>query len=105
MLTILFSLLSGALSLYMWVVIIAVLFSNLTAFGVIDRRQPVLMQIGDFLYRATEPVLSRVRRVLPNLGSIDLSPIVVILALWAAQQMLARIYTAIVTGDLHTLLY
>ena len=61
--------------------ILAALFSMLTAFGVLDTRNRMVWTIGDFLFRLTEPVLRPVRNVLPNLGGIDISPIILILVL------------------------
>ena len=53
----------------------------LTAFGVLDTRNRLVWTIGDFLYRVTEPILRPIRNAMPSFGSIDLSPIVVILLL------------------------
>ena len=69
------------LSLYMWVLIASAVLSWLVAFNVINTRNRVIYAIGDFLYRITEPALRPIRRILPNLGGIDLSPVVLILLL------------------------
>lgn len=69
------------LSLYMWVLIVSAILSWLVAFNVLNTRNRFVYAIGDFLYRITEPVLSPIRRILPNLGGIDLSPVVLILLL------------------------
>jgi YggT family protein len=50
--------------------------------------------VGDFLHRVTEPVLRPIRRMLPNLGGIDLSPLVLILLLLFLEQVLTRLYVA-----------
>lgn len=78
------------IGLYVWALIIAAIFSLLTAFGILDTRNRVVWTIGDFLYRVTEPALRPVRRFLPNLGGIDLSPLIVILVLQAARIFLWR---------------
>ena len=104
MITIIYEILQYALNLYKWVVIIAVVLSNLVQFGVLDRRNRIVWQIGDILYRLTEPVLRPIRRALPNFGGIDLSPIVLFVVIWIAQMLLTRLYAALVFGDLRGLL-
>jgi len=68
-----------ALQLYIWVVIAAAIFSWLVAFNVVNTRNQFVGAIGEFLYRITEPVLRPIRNMLPNLGGIDISPIVLFL--------------------------
>lgn len=105
MLTIVYQVLEQLLNLYWWAVILAAVLSNLTTFGILDTRNRLVWSICDFLYRITEPALSRIRRVLPSFGSIDLSPIVLLLLIYVAQSLLTRIYTAIVIGGLQPLFY
>jgi len=80
-----------ALHLYIWVVIAAAIMSWLIAFGVVNTYNRVVYVINDFLYRVTEPALRPLRRFLPNLGGIDISPVVLILVLYFAQMVLIRI--------------
>ena len=68
-----------ALQLYIWVVIAAAIFSWLVAFNVVNTRNQFVGAIGEFLYRITEPVLRPIRNMLPNLGGIDISPVVLFL--------------------------
>jgi len=70
-----------AINLYIWVVIIGVILSWLVHFNVINRSNQFVNMIGEFCYRATEPALGRIRRLLPNLGGLDISPVILILAL------------------------
>ena len=70
-----------AIELYMWIVVIGVVLSWLVAFNVINTSNKFVYMIGDFCHRATEPILGPIRRRLPNLGGLDISPLVVILAL------------------------
>jgi len=72
-------LIDTVLSLYMGCIIIAAVMSWLTYGGVINTHNRFVYMIGDFLYRITEPVLRIFRRWIPNLGGIDVSPVVVIL--------------------------
>lgn len=99
----LFWLLDELLSLYIWAVILAALFSMLASFGVLDTRNRVVWSIGDFLYRLTEPALRPIRRMLPNFGSIDISPIIVLLLLQATRMVLSAIYELIIYGTLRPL--
>jgi YggT family protein len=69
------------ISIYTWVVIISVVLSWLIAFNVINRHNQVVYMIADSLQRLTEPVLRRIRNILPDFGALDLSPIVLILGL------------------------
>lgn len=79
-----------ALNLYWWVIIASAIFSWLYAFGVVNPRNQVVSQIGNFLYQATEPVLRPIRRVVPTLGAIDISPVVLLLGIILIQQVIIR---------------
>jgi len=68
-----------ALELYIYILIAAAVLSWLIAFNVVNTRNQVAASIGEFLYRITEPALRPIRSVLPNLGGIDISPIILIL--------------------------
>jgi YggT family protein len=104
MLRTLFWLLDTALNLYIWAVILAALFGLLTAFGVLDTRNRAVWTIGDFFYRVTEPALRPIRNLLPNLGGVDLSPLVLLLGLQAARMLLGAVYESVVLGSLRPLL-
>ncbi|WP_455474366.1 YggT family protein [Bartonella sp. B30(2025)] len=65
--------------IYIYVLIASVIFSWLYAFNIVNTRNHFVFLIGNFLHRATEPVLNRIRRFLPNLGAIDISPIIAFL--------------------------
>ncbi|MGE4220224.1 MAG: YggT family protein [Alphaproteobacteria bacterium] len=79
------------LSIYMWCIIISAVLSWLVAFNVLNTSNRFVYMVGDFLYRITEPALRPIRRVLPNLGGIDISPVVLILILWFIDAMLVQI--------------
>lgn len=76
------------ISLYRWVVILAAIFSWLYAFNVVNPRNQIVSTIGDLLYRLTEPVLRPIQRVVPNLGGLDLSPIVLLLGLFLLERVI-----------------
>jgi YggT family protein len=73
------------LRLYTYVLIAAAIFSWLIAFNVVNVRSPAVSAVGRFLYQVTEPVLRPVRNMLPPMGGIDVSAIVVILIIWFIQ--------------------
>ncbi|HAE02100.1 MAG TPA: hypothetical protein DCL95_10905 [Rhodospirillaceae bacterium] len=77
-----------ALSLYTWLIIASAILSWLVAFNVVNTSNRVVYMIGDFLYRLTEPALRPIRRILPNMGPIDISPIVLLLILFFLQKVL-----------------
>ncbi|MDG5495368.1 MULTISPECIES: YggT family protein [Azospirillaceae] len=83
-----FQILYVVLDLYVWVLIISAILSWLIAFNVINTHNRFIYTVSDMLYRLTEPVLRPIRNVLPNLGGLDLSPIVLILAIMFAQRLL-----------------
>jgi YggT family protein len=68
-----------ALNIYMWIVIAAVILSWLVAFNVVNTRHPFVANVAEFLYRITEPALRPIRNLMPNLGGIDISPIILFL--------------------------
>ncbi len=86
-----FFLIRELLNLLWWAVLIAVIVQNLIAFNVLDTRNRVVWTIADFLYRVTEPLFRRVRGFLPNLGAVDLSPLVVLLLITAAQLLVSAV--------------
>lgn len=85
-----------ALNLYVWIIIASAILSWLVAFNVINTRNDFVRMLGDFLYRVTEPALRPIRRVMPNLGGIDLSPIILLLIIFFFQSVIARYLRPIV---------
>jgi len=81
-------LIDTAIEIYVWLLIAHVVLSWLTSFNVINARHAVIAQVGGFLYRITDPVLRPVRRFIPNLGGIDISPVIVILLLFFVRKLL-----------------
>jgi YggT family protein len=79
-----------ALNLYWWIIIISAILSWLVAFNVINPRNEVVNTIGRVVYNLTEPALRPIRRVLPSMGGIDLSPIVLLLGIYFLQQLIIR---------------
>jgi len=87
----LINLLINIIDLYVFVVIAAVVLSWLTAFNVINTSNRFVYLFCDVIYRLTEPLLRRMRAFLPSFGGLDLSPVLLILLLMAAKEVLARI--------------
>jgi YggT family protein len=75
----LFLVIDIALEIYIWLLIAAAVLSWLIAFNVVNTRNQAVAMVGDFLYRITEPALRPIRNMLPNLGGIDISPVILIL--------------------------
>jgi YggT family protein len=73
---------------YIWVLIASAILSWLVAFDVINRRNPFVTKLGLFLFRLTEPLLRPIRRVLPLIAGVDLSPLVLILLLMFVRNLL-----------------
>jgi YggT family protein len=81
-------LIDEVINIYTWVVIASAIMSWLVAFGVINVRNQFIRVVVDLLYRLTEPVLRPIRRFLPNLGGVDISPIILLLGLYFFQSLL-----------------
>ena len=77
----LFILFDNIISLYIWVLIIHVIFSWLVAFNVLNTSNRFVYSVLDISYKLTAPPLNFIRRFLPNFGSIDISPVILILGL------------------------
>ncbi|MEM8800423.1 MAG: YggT family protein [Pseudomonadota bacterium] len=87
-----FFLIDTLLWLYLWAVIIYVIVGWLVAFNVINQYQPFVRQIMTALDRLTRPVLDPMRRFLPDLGGIDLSPLLLIILIQFFRLLVARLF-------------
>ena len=76
------------LDLYVWLLIASAILSWLIAFNVVNTRNQFVAAIAEFLFRITEPVLGPIRRSLPSLGGLDISPIVLILIIMFLQRVI-----------------
>jgi YggT family protein len=81
-------LITTLIQIYIWLLIAQAVLSWLIAFGVVNRHNRIVGTIEDFLWRITEPALRPIRRLLPNFGGIDISPVVLILLLVFLQRLL-----------------
>jgi YggT family protein len=84
------------LNLVWWLIIISVVMSWLVAFGVVNTRNQLVYRIVDIINRVTEPLLRPIRRIVPPLGGLDLSPMILLLIIYILQReimiVLARGY-------------
>ena len=76
------------LKLYSYVIIANVVISWLIAFNVLNTQNRFVYSILELTYRLTDPILNRIRRFLPNLGSLDISPIILLLLIWFIEMCL-----------------
>ena len=81
------------LKLYSYVVITNVLISWLIAFNILNTQNRFVYSILELSYRLTDPILNKIRRFLPNLGSLDISPIILLLLIWFIE-MCMKLYIA-----------
>ena len=81
------------LKLYSYVVIANVVVSWLIAFNILNTQNRFVYSILEFTYRLTDPILNKIRRFLPNLGTLDISPIVLLLLIWFIE-MCMKLYIA-----------
>ncbi len=88
---------SYLLQLYIYILIAAAVMSWLIAFNVVNPRSPVVMAISEFLYRVTEPALRPIRNILPNLGGIDISPVILILIIVFIQSVVIPVIARALT--------
>src|SRR3954471_13854170 len=77
------------LDLYVWLLIASAILSWLIAFNVVNTRNQFVAAVAEFLYRITEPVLAPIRSFMPNLGGLDISPIILILIIMFIQRVIA----------------
>jgi len=103
--SVLFQIIQIVLHYYLWAVIIAAVLSTLISFGVLDSRNRFVWAVADFFYRITEPALRPIRRILPNFGGVDLSPMALIVVIWVLQAMIGHIQAAIMFGSVQPLFY
>lgn len=97
----LFFLVQAGLTLFFWAILIAAVLSLLIGFNVLDTRNRMVWTISDFFYRVTEPAMRPVRNRLPNLGGIDISPLIVMLLVQAAMLLVGAIRSYMIEFGLY----
>ena len=78
------------LDIYFWIIIISVVLSWLVGFNIVNPNNDIVRQLRYGIYRITEPVLGPIRRFLPDLGGIDLSPMVLLIGIIFLQRLIVH---------------
>lgn len=92
----LFHLVYTLLNIYFWILVASVIMSWLLAFGVVNTSNQFVSTLSDFLFRVTEPALRPIRKILPNFGGLDISPILLILAIHFLQEFLSLLAVSLI---------
>jgi len=87
-----FVLLDSVITIYIWIVIINAVLSWLVAFNILNTQNRFVFSVLDTTYKLTDPALNKIRRVLPTFGSVDLSPVVLILFLMFIRNLVFEIF-------------
>ena len=87
-----FILLDSIITIYIWIVIINAISSWLVAFNILNTQNRFVFSVLDATYKLTDPALNKIRRFLPTFGSIDLSPVVLILFLMFIRNLVFEIF-------------
>ena len=88
-------LIDTVITLYVWLLIASAVLSWLIAFNVVNTRNQFVAAVAEFLYRITEPALAPIRRFMPNLGGLDISPIILILLLYFLRNLIFEIFGSV----------
>jgi YggT family protein len=87
-----FILLDSVITIYLWVIIINALLSWLVAFNILNTQNRFVFSVLDTTYKLTDPALNKIRRFVPTFGSIDISPIILILGLMFLRNIVFEIF-------------
>ena len=87
-----FILLDSVITIYLWIIIINAVLSWLVAFNILNTQNRFVFSILDATYKMTDPVLNKIRRFIPIFGSIDISPVILILLLMFLRNIIFEIF-------------
>tara|TARA_Y100000741_G_scaffold78539_1_gene57307 strand:- start:291 stop:581 length:291 start_codon:yes stop_codon:yes gene_type:complete len=87
-----FILLDSIITIYLWIIIINALLSWLVAFNILNTQNRFVFSVLDTTYKLTDPILNKIRRFVPNFGSIDISPLILILGLMFLRNLVFEIF-------------
>jgi len=87
-----FILLDSIITIYLWIIIINAILSWLVAFNILNTQNRFVFSVLDTTYKLTDPALNKIRRFLPTFGSVDLSPVVLILFLMFIRNLVFEIF-------------
>ena len=87
-----FILLDSVITIYLWIIIINAMLSWLVAFNILNTQNRFVFSVLETTYKLTDPALNKIRRFVPTFGSIDISPIILILALMFLRNLVFEIF-------------
>ena len=87
-----FILLDNIITIYLWIIIVNAVLSWLVAFNILNTQNRFVFAVLDATYKMTDPVLNRIRRFIPTFGSIDISPVILILLLMFLRNIIFEIF-------------
>ena len=87
-----FLLVDSVINIYIWLIIINAILSWLVAFNVLNTQNRFVFAVLNATHQLTDPVLNKIRRFIPNLGSIDISPVILILLLMFLRNLIFEVF-------------
>ena len=87
-----FVLLDSVITIYLWIIIINAILSWLVAFNILNTQNRFVFSVLDTTYKLTDPALNKIRRFIPTFGSIDISPVILILLLMFLRNIIFEIF-------------
>ena len=87
-----FILVDSIITIYLWIIIINAILSWLVAFNILNTQNRFVFSVLDTTYKMTDPALNRIRRFIPTFGSIDVSPVILILLLMFLRNLVFEIF-------------
>ena len=87
-----FILLDSLITIYLWVIIVNALLSWLVAFNILNTQNRFVFSVLDTTYKLTDPMLNKIRRFVPTFGSVDISPVILILGLMFLRNLVFEIF-------------
>ena len=87
-----FILLDSVITIYLWIIIINAILSWLVAFNVLNTQNRFVFSVLDVTYKLTDPALNKLRRIIPMFGSIDISPVILILLLMFLRNLIFEVF-------------
>ena len=87
-----FILLDSIITIYIWIIIINAILSWLVAFNILNTQNRFVFSVLDVTYKLTDPALNKIRRFIPTFGSIDISPVILILILMFLRNLIFEVF-------------
>ena len=87
-----FFLLDSIITIYLWIIIINAILSWLVAFNILNTQNRFVFSVLDVTYKLTDPALNKIRRFIPTFGSIDISPVILILLLMFLRNLIFEVF-------------